>query len=140
LRRPAASRKPQVIVYVVFAFLRQGLDGALKSPANASSPPPGGIAANKWGMTSGGACDLLSRVRPDWAVESRGQVVGRPSDQSRSRGLSRHASPCGLLKYPTERRVRARGLHDFLGNHGSCRPGALTGRVFQQAAMPASPS
>ena len=39
-----------------------------------------------------------------------------------------------LLKYPAERRVRARGLHDFLGNHGSCRPGALTGRVFQQPA------
>jgi hypothetical protein len=31
-----------------------------------------------------------------------------------------------LLKYSTERRVRARGLHDFLGNHGLCRPGALT--------------
>jgi hypothetical protein len=42
--------------------------------------------------------------------------------------------PGSLLKYPTERRVRARGLHYFLGNHGSCRPGALTGRVFQQAA------
>jgi len=39
-----------------------------------------------------------------------------------------------LLKYPTERRVGARGLHDFLGNHGACSPGALTGRVFQQAA------
>jgi hypothetical protein len=38
-----------------------------------------------------------------------------------------------LLKYPTERRVRAHGLHYFLVNHGSCRPGALTGRVFQQA-------
>jgi len=38
-----------------------------------------------------------------------------------------------LLKYPTERRVGACGLHDFLGNHGPCRPGALTGRLFQQA-------
>ena len=38
-----------------------------------------------------------------------------------------------LLKYPTERRVGARGPHDFLGNHGPCRPGALTGRVFQQS-------
>ena len=38
-----------------------------------------------------------------------------------------------LLKYPAQRRVGARGLHDSLGNHGSCRPGALTGRVFQQA-------
>jgi hypothetical protein len=38
------------------------------------------------------------------------------------------------LKYHTERRVRARGLQDFLGIHGSCRPGALTGRIFQLAA------
>ena len=45
-------------------------------------------------------------------------------------------SPNSLLKYAAERRVRARGLHDFPGNHGSCRPGALTGRIFQQSAKP----
>jgi len=39
-----------------------------------------------------------------------------------------------LLKYPSERRVRARGLHDFPRNRRSCRLGALTGRLFQQAA------
>jgi hypothetical protein len=45
-------------------------------------------------------------------------------------GLPCHSS---LLKYATERRVGARSLHYFLGNHESCRPGALTGPVFQQA-------
>ena len=42
------------------------------------------------------------------------------------------SSPNSLLKYPTERRVRARGLHDFLGYHGACRPGALTGLYLER--------
>ena len=39
-----------------------------------------------------------------------------------------------LLKNCEDRRVRARGLHDFQRNRGLCRPGALTGWVFQQSA------
>ncbi len=38
-----------------------------------------------------------------------------------------------LFTISTERRVRARGLQNFLGNRWICRPGALTGRVFQRA-------
>jgi len=53
--------------------------------------------------------------------------------------VSFHPGLYSLLKYPIERRVGARGLHYFLGNHGSCRPGALTGRVFQQAVYPSMP-
>ncbi len=41
--------------------------------------------------------------------------------------------PISLLKYPAERRVRARGLQNFLRHHGPGRPGALTGRILQQA-------
>jgi hypothetical protein len=41
-----------------------------------------------------------------------------------------------LLKSSEGRRVRARGLHDFPGNHGFCRPGALTGRAFQPSPKP----
>jgi Tfp pilus assembly protein FimT len=48
--------------------------------------------------------------------------------------MERTPFPNSLLKYSTNRRVRARGLQDFFGNPGSCRPGALTGRIFQQAA------
>jgi len=33
----------------------------------------------------------------------------------------------GPLKNRKKRRVRARGLQDFPGNHGFCRPGAPTG-------------
>jgi len=50
---------------------------------------------------------------------------------------ARPVTPSSLLKYSIERRVGARGLHYFLGKHGSCRPGALTGPVFQQAASQA---
>jgi hypothetical protein len=39
-----------------------------------------------------------------------------------------------LLKNHTPRRVRARGLQVSLENRVLCRHGALTGRVFQQAA------
>src|SRR5213594_86128 len=37
------------------------------------------------------------------------------------------------LKTPSGRRVRPRGLQDSRANPSSCRPGALTGRVFKQA-------
>ena len=71
------------------------------------------------------------------AVEAE-RSAGR---RTRRSGRSRSPNNCisavqwlsTLLKYPIERRVGARGLHYLLGNHGSCRPGALTGLVFQEA-------
>ena len=42
----------------------------------------------------------------------------------------RHSS---TLQTPAPRRVRARGLQETVEIAISCRPGALTGRVFQQA-------
>ena len=39
-----------------------------------------------------------------------------------------------LLSPIKERRVRVRGLHDFLGSRALCRPGALTGRFLRQVA------
>jgi hypothetical protein len=62
-----------------------------------------------------------------------GQMGGTYRQTFRDRVEVNNPHLNSLLKYPIERRVGARGLHYFLGNHGSCRPGALTGRVFQQA-------
>src|SRR5258708_3678896 len=47
--------------------------------------------------------------------------------------MNKHESRLrGCLKTPPGRRVRARGLQDFSESVSSCRPGALTGRVFKQ--------
>ena len=40
------------------------------------------------------------------------------------------------MKTLRNRRVRARGLHDLAGKPGTCRPGALTGRVGNLWACP----
>jgi hypothetical protein len=55
--------------------------------------------------------------------------------RSRSRGrFSDQIAAYQPVEISKKRRVRARGLHDFLGIHRLCRPGVLTGRVFQQSA------
>ncbi len=52
---------------------------------------------------------------------------------NKSAGPLRHKSAVRrLLKKSAPRRVGARDLQDFPENRRICRPGALTGRVFQQ--------
>ena len=62
-----------------------------------------------------------------------GSAQAPRSKTGRGSQFHRHA-PNSMLKFSAERRVRARGLQNFLGHHGPCRPGALTGRILQQAA------
>ena len=70
-------------------------------------------------------------------AEEKKEAVGKGADRdTRGRVCSlANLAPIlsSLLKYPTERRVGARGLQSFLGHHGTCRPGVLTGRILQQA-------
>jgi alpha-mannosidase len=51
---------------------------------------------------------------------------------------AKSTSPGRVLKSAGERRVGARGLQESLGEVISCRPGALTERVFQQTSVSAT--
>jgi hypothetical protein len=54
-----------------------------------------------------------------------------------SRPPKQHCLSCNsLLKNSKKCRVRARGLQNFLGNQPTCRPGALTGALFNRLLTP----
>ena len=58
----------------------------------------------------------------------------RESFMSFKRTTPGRFAPNSLWKNSKRRRVRTRGLQDFLGYYKSCRPSAPTGRLFRQSA------
>ncbi len=124
-------------------------------PQNCPRPPPGSrnLAVGGWGTAYGTrtaavlGCEWRGVRAPahDSSGEAPPELAG--GDACGTRGLpiamlvvsnvfmtsawSGHLRAC--LKTLGDRRVRARGLQDWAGTPGACRPGALIGRVFTHA-------
>jgi hypothetical protein len=77
-----------------------------------------------------------------WPNKLAGVVAGRKSefiemmqvDHGCWSGAARLVNRWQPVEQSKKRRVGAPGLQNFRGNHSIGRPGALTGRLFRQAA------